>query len=85
MVEASCRYKSPAMFDDELILETHVAALRGSVIKFEYRVLREEAGSSRLLAEGGTTHVVVDGRLRKIALPRSLATALQRFMTPVGS
>lgn len=83
VVEASCRYKSPALFDDELILETHVVALRRSVIKFGYRVLREEAGTSRLLAEGGTTHVVVDRRLRRTTLPRSFATALERFMAPL--
>jgi acyl-CoA thioester hydrolase len=83
VVEASCRYLSPAMYDDELVLETHVVALRRSVLKFGYRVLREESGSPRLLAEGGTTHVVVDGSLRKIALPQRFAAALERFMARV--
>src|ERR1700678_625343 len=41
VVEASCRYKSPARYDDELILETQVVALRRSVLKFGYRVLRD--------------------------------------------
>jgi acyl-CoA thioester hydrolase len=81
VVEATCRYKSPARFDDELILETHIVALRRSVLKFGYRVLRDEAGSPRLLADGGTTHVVVDRDLQKIALPEIFATALERFMT----
>ncbi len=80
VVEASCRYKSPARYDDELILETHIVALRRSVLKFGYRVLRDEAGSPRLLADGDTTHVVVDRHLQKIALPEIFATALERFM-----
>jgi acyl-CoA thioester hydrolase len=79
VVEASCRYKSPARYDDELILETHVVALRRSVLKFGYRVLRDETGSLRLLADGGTTHVVVDRHLRKIDLPKRFATALEQF------
>ena len=42
VVEANCRYKSPAHYDDELLLETSVLALRRSVIKFGYRLLRPE-------------------------------------------
>ena len=40
VVEANCRYKSPARYDDELLLETRVLAMRRSVIKFGYRLLR---------------------------------------------
>ena len=32
VVEANCRYKSPARYDDDLLLETRVLALRRSVI-----------------------------------------------------
>ena len=42
VVEANCRYKSPARYDDELLLETSVFAFRRSVIKFGYRLLRPE-------------------------------------------
>ena len=68
VVEANCRYKSPARYDDELLLETRVLALRSSVIKFGYRLLRPEgeastatalAAGTTLLAEGETTHVIV--------------------------
>ena len=46
VVEANCRYKSPARYDDELLLETSVLALRRSVIKFGYRLLRPENEAS---------------------------------------
>jgi acyl-CoA thioester hydrolase len=91
VVEANCRYKSPARYDDELLLETRVLAIRRSVIKFGYRLLRPEgeastatplAARTTLLAEGETTHVIVDRSLRKVPLPEKYAAVLQQFMFP---
>jgi acyl-CoA thioester hydrolase len=80
VVEASCRYKSPARYDDELILETRVVAQRRSVLKFAYRVLRMETGTGpRLLAEGETTHVVVDKHMKAVTLPEKYAAAIGNF------
>jgi acyl-CoA thioester hydrolase len=77
VVEASCRYKSPARYDDELILETRLLNLRRSVLKFAYRVLRPENESDpRLLAEGETTHVVVDKHMNVVHLPEKYAAVL---------
>jgi acyl-CoA thioester hydrolase len=90
VVEANCRYKSPARYDDELLLETSVLALRRSVIKFGYRLLRPEgeapaatsaAAGTTLLAEGETTHVIVDRSMRKVPLPEKYAVALEQFMS----
>jgi acyl-CoA thioester hydrolase len=78
VVEASCRYKSPAHYDDELLLETRVLALRHSLLKFGYRLTR----ATTLLAEGETTHVVVDRSLRKIPLPEKYVAVLQQFLDP---
>ena len=33
VIEASCRYRSPARYDDEIQIETRPALLRGSVMK----------------------------------------------------
>jgi acyl-CoA thioester hydrolase len=41
VIEASCRYRSPARYDDEILIETRPSLLRGSVIKFAYRILRK--------------------------------------------
>ncbi len=81
VVEANCRYKSPARYDDELIIQTEVAFMRGSVLKFRYRVVR--AADKLLLTEGETTHVVTDGSMRKRALPGKYVTSLGRFMSAV--
>jgi acyl-CoA thioester hydrolase len=80
VVEANCRYKSPARYDDELLLETTVLAMRRSVIKFGYRLLRPENGSARLLAEGETTHVTVNRSLHRMPLPRKYADVLEQFL-----
>ncbi len=80
VVEANCRYKSPARYDDELLLETHVIAMRRSVLKFGYRLLRPEGGGTTLLAEGETTHVIVDRSMRKVPLPQKYVDVLEPFL-----
>ncbi len=75
VVEANCRYKLPARYDDELIISTEVAHVRTSVLKFRYRVLR--AADSSLLAEGETIHVVTDSRMQKRALPEKYVERLR--------
>lgn len=74
VVEANCRYKAPARYDDELTIVTHVTGVRGAVLKFRYRVVR--VGDQQLLAEGETTHVVTDHTLTKRALPEKYVRAL---------
>ena len=82
VVEASCRYRSPAKYDDEILIETRPVLLRGSVIKFGYRILRKAPAGEQptLLAEGETVHVVCDDQLNKKALPAHYAEALRALM-----
>src|SRR5579863_10639886 len=82
VVEATCRYRAPARYDDEILIETHPAMLRGSVLKFAYRILRKAADGEEptLLAEGETVHVVCDDQLKRKALPQHYADALRKLM-----
>src|ERR1700738_571771 len=82
VVEATCRYRSPARYDDEILIETRPALLRGSVLKFAYRVLRKvgEGKDPELLAEGGTVDVVCGERFNRQPLPQQYATALRSLM-----
>ncbi len=75
VVEANCRYKSPARYDDDLTIETEVAHIKTSVLKFRYRVLRSMDG--QLLAEGETVHVVTDSQMKKRALPEKYVERLR--------
>jgi acyl-CoA thioester hydrolase len=84
VVEATCRYRAPARYDDEILIETRPALLRGSVIKFAYRIYRkanQEGKERELLAEGETVHVVCDDQLNKKPLPEHYAQALRALMT----
>ncbi|MDO5114497.1 MAG: thioesterase family protein [Synergistaceae bacterium] len=65
VVEAYCRYKHPARYDDEIELWSRVSELKCHSVRFEYRVLR--AADKKLLAEGWTKHGCTDceGRLYK--------------------
>ncbi|MGH9615641.1 MAG: acyl-CoA thioesterase [Acidobacteriaceae bacterium] len=74
VVEVNCRYKAPARYDDEIVVETRVTGVRGAVLKFRYRVLR--LNDRQLLAEGETIHVITDRALIKRALPEKYVAAL---------
>jgi len=85
VVEATCRYRSPARYDDQILIETRPALLRNSVLKFAYRILRKASNSQEgaepvLLAEGETTHVVCDDQMKKKPLPEHYAAALRTMM-----
>ena len=83
VVEASCRYRSPARYDDRILIEARPALVRGSVIKFAYRIFRnldQEAKEPELLAEGETVHIVCDDKLNKKPLPEAYAVALKAAM-----
>jgi acyl-CoA thioester hydrolase len=82
VVDASCRYKAPARYDDEILIETRPALLRKSVLKFAYRILRNgtDGAGPELLAEGETVHVVCDESFVKQPLPEEYAAALRTQM-----
>jgi len=67
VVDARCRYKAPALYDDEVIVRTRLKNIRESVIHFGYELVRASDGA--VLAEGETTHIVADSQMRKTALP----------------
>ncbi len=82
VIESHCRYRSPARYDDEILIETVPALVRGSVLKFAYRILRKahDGGENTLLAEGETVHVVCDDQLKRKPLPERYAAALKAMM-----
>jgi acyl-CoA thioester hydrolase len=82
VIEATCRYRSPARYDDEILIETRPALLRESVLKFAYRILRKgsDGGEPTLLAEGETVHVVCDDQLKRKPLPAHYVEALRKLM-----
>lgn len=82
VVEASCRYRAPARYDDEILIETRPALVRESVLKFAYRIFRagHDGSEPKLLAEGETVHVVCDENLNRMPLPEQYKTALKTLL-----
>jgi acyl-CoA thioester hydrolase len=67
VVDARCRYKAPARYDEEIKIRTHLKNLRESVIHFGYEAVRARDGT--VLAEGETTHIVIDSSMNRRAIP----------------
>ncbi len=72
VVEAACRYRRPARYDEVLLLETTVKTLRGPILIFSYALYRE----GLLLADGETKHVIVDRALQRRRLPERYHAAI---------
>lgn len=66
VVESSCKYIKPAMYDEEVLIRTSVEFQKGIRIGFKYEVLRRE--DEELLAEGRTLHAFVGTDLKPIRL-----------------
>ncbi len=85
VIEANCRYRAPARYDDEILIETRPLMMRQSVIKFAYRILRKNPDGTEhtLLAEGETVHVVCDEQMQKKAMPERYMAALKALIEKV--
>ena len=67
VVDMKCRFKSPALYDDEILVRTRLLNVRKSLIHFGYDIVRAADGT--LLAEGETVHIVVGEDMQRKPLP----------------
>src|SRR5437667_11637169 len=67
VVDARCRYKAPARYDDEVVVRTHLKNVRDSLVHFGYELTG--VSDSGLLADGETTHIVTDAEMKVRAIP----------------
>jgi acyl-CoA thioester hydrolase len=67
VAESQCRYRSPARFDDEVIVKTWIeqANTRMVIFAYEMRIAEED----RVLATGSTRHVFVSRAMVRARLP----------------
>ena len=78
VVDARCRYKAPILYDDEVLVRTHLKNVREKVIHFGYELLRAHTGE--LLAEGETTHIVADAQMKPRSLPEKYMKVFREAM-----
>lgn len=62
LIELTCRYIKPAHYEDEIIVETSIAKMSPVRLVMSYVV--ENAKTGETLAEGTTTHVWTDTKMK---------------------
>ncbi len=67
VAEATCRYKAPAHFAEDILVRTSLAKATDRVIRYQYEICEKSSG--RLLATGETAHVVANAQCRPARLP----------------
>lgn len=75
VTEANLRYRSPAKYDDIILIRTRSKEIRSRAITFEYEVRR--AADQALLATGETKHIVMDNQGRARSFPSEYAEKLK--------
>jgi acyl-CoA thioester hydrolase len=65
VAEANCRYTSPALFDEEVVIRTRIAEATPRIVRFEYEM---NGSDSRRLATGFTKHVFCNRERRATRL-----------------
>jgi acyl-CoA thioester hydrolase len=73
VTEAACRYLAPCRYDDLLRVVTGVGRLGRAVVRFEYRVLKEDG---TLAAVGHTEHCFLSRGGRPLRIPEEIARVL---------
>lgn len=69
VAEIYCRYKSPAYYEDVLIIRTRISEIRSRTLRFIYEVYRPS--DETLLVEGETMHVVTDQNKNVRSIPKT--------------
>lgn len=66
VAEAYCRYRSPARYEDDLIVSTRLTELARRTLRFSYEINR---GDGAPIAEGHTLHVLINKEGKLSSMP----------------
>jgi len=73
VAEASCRYKNPARYEDDLIIRTTITQLTRRTLRFAYEIHRTDGAA---VATGETLHVLINTAGRPSSLPEQYLSLL---------
>jgi acyl-CoA thioester hydrolase len=74
VAEASCRYKNPARYEDDLIIRTRVTESTRRTLRFDYEIERADGAA---VAIGETLHVLINGKGRPSSFPEKYLSLLR--------
>jgi len=80
VAHASCDYRSPVYYDEEVVVRTWLKSVRDSVIVFNYELLRPDTNT--LLAEGETLHIVTDSEMKLTKMPEKYLKTFRAAVRP---
>ena len=76
VIEAYCKYKSPAKYDDVILIKTKVSQMKSSFLRFDYELFNKE--NKELLVEAYTTHVFIDKDRKPVRMPQEIKDILEK-------
>lgn len=74
VAEAHCRYKTPARYEDDLIIRSRVEELTRRTLRFGYEINRADGA---LVATGHTLHVLINSEGRPSSFPERYHSMLK--------
>ena len=81
IAHASADFRSPARFDDELVVFARISGFGRTSFTFEFAIMNK--ADARLVAEGRTVHVILDEKTwRPTPVPESFRVAVRKFEGP---
>ncbi len=81
IVNVSSDFKSPARFDDQLVIHVRLSEIGNSSFKFEFIIYHKR--ENRLVAQGQTVHVALDPiTWHPIRVPDFFREAVRKFEGP---
>lgn len=77
LTELECKYKSPAKYGCEIIVNTKILSMSCVKIKYEYEVLDRKNGN--ILAKGRTVHVWTNRRIEPVNIEKAAPEIYRRL------
>ena len=74
VIDAHCKYKAPARFDDLLVIKTWLSKMKYAIGEFCYEIRRK--GEEKLIAEGSTVLACLDENRRPRTIPDKIKKAV---------
>lgn len=81
VAEIYCRYKSPAFYDDYLIVRTKIEEVRSRTVRFIYEIFRPS--DNTFLVEGSSMHIFTDKEKKVRTLPDKYRELLSKEIETV--
>ena len=74
VIEAHCKYRAPARFDDLLVIKTWLSKMKYARVEFCYEIRRRDEG--KLIAEGSTVLACLDENRRPRTIPDKIKNTI---------